>query len=112
MNRSDNGECDAVIAFSTIDSQKEALRIARAFVEARLAACVNIIPKILSVYEWKKEVCEEEEVLMVIKTQKNRVEELKALLLELHPYEVPELIVCPVADGLPDYLNWLLENTR
>lgn len=105
-------ESQAVIAFSTVDSEKEATRMARAFVEARLAACVNIIPKITSVYEWKKKVCEEAEVLLIIKTQKNRMEELKALLSELHPYEVPELIVFPVIDGLPDYLNWLFENSR
>lgn len=102
----------AVVVLTTVDSEKEATRMAHAFVEARLAACVNIIPKITSVYEWKKEVCEEQEVLLIIKTQKNRIEELKALLSELHPYDVPELIVLPVIDGLPDYLNWLFENTQ
>lgn len=98
---------EPVVAFSTIDSEKEALKIAKVLVEAHLAACVNIIPRVTSVYEWKEEICEEEEVLLVIKTHQNRLEELKATLVELHPYEVPELIVMPIIDGLPDYLNWL-----
>ena len=101
-----------IVAFSTIDSEKEGLKIAKALVESHLAACVNIVPKMTSVYEWKEELCQEEEVLLVIKTQQNRLEELKATLTELHPYEVPELIVMPVTDGLPDYLTWLMTNTK
>ncbi|OGQ48050.1 MAG: cation tolerance protein CutA [Deltaproteobacteria bacterium RIFCSPLOWO2_02_FULL_46_8] len=103
---------DAIVTLSTIDSEKEAKKIAKALVESHLAACVNIIPKITSIYEWKEEICEEEELLLVIKTQQNRLEELKATLEELHPYEVPELIVLPITDGLPDYLSWLLANTK
>jgi len=103
---------DAIVALSTIDSEKEAKKIAKALVETHIAACVNIIPKITSIYEWKEEICEEEELLLVIKTQQNRLEELKATLEELHPYEVPELIVLPITDGLPDYLSWLLANTK
>lgn len=105
-------EAEAVVAFSTVDSEKEAKRIAKALVESRLAACVNIVPKITSIYEWKEEICEETELLLIIKTQTNRLEELKATLEELHPYDVPELIICPITDGLPDYLNWVIENTK
>jgi len=101
-----------VVCLSTIDSEKEALKIAKALVEAHLAACVNIIPKVTSVYEWKGEICEETEVLLVIKTQQARLKELKATLEDLHPYEVPELIALPITDGLPDYLGWLLANTK
>ncbi len=103
---------DAIIALSTIDSEKEAKKIAKALVETHIAACVNIIPKITSIYEWKEETCEEEELLLIIKTQQSRLKELKATLEELHPYEVPELIVLPITDGLPDYLSWLLANTK
>ena len=102
---------DFVIAFSTVDTEKEASKIARALIEAKLAACVNIIPQINSVYEWKGEVCEETEQWMVIKTTQAHVEELKALLEEIHPYEVPELIFIPIVDGLPDYLHWILATT-
>ncbi|MBI4125467.1 MAG: divalent-cation tolerance protein CutA [Deltaproteobacteria bacterium] len=103
---------EPVVAFSTIDSEQEAKKIAKALVKGRLAACVNIIPKVTSIYEWKEEICEEGEFLLVIKTRTERLEELKATLGELHPYDVPELIVCPVIDGLPDYLNWVMENTK
>lgn len=103
---------EAVIVFSTVDSEAEAKKIARALVEARLAACINILPKITSIYEWKKEICEEGECLLIIKTQTSRLAELKETFAELHPYEVPELVVCPIIDGLPDYLNWLFENTK
>lgn len=105
-------QSEPVIAFSTIDDEKEAAKIAKALVEAHLAACVNIVPQMRSIYEWKEEICDEAEVLLIIKTQQNRIEELKAILEELHPYEVPELIVLPVVDGLPVYLSWLITNTK
>jgi len=103
---------DFLIALSTIDTEPEATRIAKALVEGRLAACVNILPQVKSVYEWKEEVCEESEYLLIIKTSQARVEELKAAFEELHPYEVPELVFLPVIDGLPDYLQWILTNTK
>ena len=103
---------EAVIAFSTIDSEKEAQKIAKALVESKLAACVNLIPGVTSIYEWQNEICEEREILMVIKTSAARVEELKATMEELHPYEVPELVVCPIIDGLHDYLGWVFKNTK
>lgn len=103
---------EPVVCFSTVDSEKEAKKIARALVEGRLAACVNIVPKLTSVYEWEEKICEETELLLVIKTRQERLTELKAVLEELHPYDVPELIVCPVIDGLKDYLNWVMENTK
>ncbi|MDP2600223.1 MAG: divalent-cation tolerance protein CutA [Deltaproteobacteria bacterium] len=101
-----------VVCFSTIDSEKEALKIARALVESHLAACVNIVPKVTSVYEWKEEICEETELLLIIKTQQARLKELKAALEDLHPYDVPEFIALPITDGLPDYLGWILANTK
>lgn len=107
MNRS-----EAVIAFSTIDSEEEAKKIARVLVETKLAACVNIVPKLTSIYKWKEKLCEEEEFLLLIKTSQARLEELKAVLKKLHPYEVPELIVLPLIDGLPRYLDWVIKNTQ
>lgn len=99
---------EAVIAFSTVDSEEAAKKIARALVEGRLAACVNIIPKILSIYEWKKEICEESETLLLIQTHSNSIQELKATIKELHPYEVPMLLVLPITDALEDYLRWMV----
>lgn len=103
---------EAVIAFSTVDSEKEGQKIAKALVKSKLAACVNIVPEMTSIYEWKGEICEEKEFLMVIKTSTARLDELKATLEELHPYEVPELVVCPIVDGLPDYLSWVFQHTK
>ncbi len=105
-------QSEAAIAFSTIDSEEEAKKIARALVEAKLAACVNIIPKLTSIYKWKGKLCEEEEFLLIIKTSQTRLEELKATFKKLHPYEVPELIACPIIDGLPDYLDWVIKSTQ
>ena len=104
-------EPNVIIAFSTIDTEKEAKKIARILVESHLVACVNIIPKAISIYEWKKKICEEEEFLLVLKTTVDRLEELKVTLAEIHPYEVPELTAVPVADGLPDYLLWVAQVT-
>ena len=108
MNKS---ESQFILALSTIDSEKEGLKIARALVESKLAACVNIVPKVRSVYEWEGKIAEEEEFLLIIKTTENQKEGLKEILAELHPYEVPELIFLPITDGLPDYFDWILKNT-
>ena len=105
-------QSEAVIAFSTIDSEEEAKKIACALVEAKLAACVNIVPKLTSIYQWKEKLCEEEEFLLIIKTSQARFEELKTMFTELHPYEVPELIACPIIDGLPDYLDWVIKSAQ
>ena len=101
-----------ILALSTIDSEKVGVQIAKTLVESKLAACVNIIPKVRSVYEWEGEISEEEEFLLIIKTTEQQKEDLKATLGEIHPYEVPELIFLPITDGLPDYLNWVLKNTK
>jgi len=98
-----------VVAFSTVGKPEDASRIARALVERRLAACVNVVPGLTSVYRWKGQIESEAESLLVIKTRRERVDELKAALAALHPYEVPELIVLPIEDGHAPYLAWLDE---
>lgn len=98
-----------MVAFSTVAGREDAERIARALVEGRLAACVNIVPGLTSVYRWKGAVETDAETLLVIKTRGERVEELRSALVGLHPYEVPELIVLPIQGGHPPYLAWLDE---
>lgn len=100
-----------LVLLSTAPSADEAARLARALVEERLAACVNIVPGARSIYRWQGEVCDEPEHLLVIKTTPPRREALVARLLELHPYECPEAIALPIVAGAPGYLSWLAEQT-
>jgi periplasmic divalent cation tolerance protein len=100
---------ERVVAFSTVATAQDAERIARALVERRLAACVNVLPGVVSLYRWKGEVCRGEELLLVIKTRGERLPELHEALLALHPYELPELVALPIEAGHPPYLAWLDE---
>jgi periplasmic divalent cation tolerance protein len=103
---------DKIVVLSTCASAEEAQRIARALVEKRLAACVNVIPGVRSVYHWKdragKDAIEdEEEVLLFIKTSRPLLEELREEIERLHSYEVPEIIALTVVDGSERYLSWM-----
>jgi periplasmic divalent cation tolerance protein len=95
-----------VVAFSTARAEDSA-RIAHELVEHRLAACVNVVAGVQSTYRWEGKVETEAEHLLVIKTRRDRLPALKAAFVALHPYEVPELIILPIEDGLPSYLAWL-----
>jgi periplasmic divalent cation tolerance protein len=96
-----------VVALSTVASAEDAERVARELVERRLAACVNIVPRVVSVYRWKGEVQRDDEWLLVIKTRVAAFEKLREALVALHPYEVPELVALPVAAGHLPYLRWI-----
>lgn len=81
--------------------------LATALVEARVAACVNIVPKLRSIYRWQGEVQRDDEALLVIKTSAERFEDLKREVLARHPYELPEVIAVDIADGHTPYLEWI-----
>jgi periplasmic divalent cation tolerance protein len=98
---------ERVVALSTVGTAEDAERIARALVERRLAACVNVVPKVVSVYRWKGEVSRDEELMLVIKTRRERLEALREALVGMHPYEVPELVALPIEGGLEAYLAWV-----
>lgn len=100
------------LVLSTVDTHQEAERIAQHLVEERLAACVNIVPKILSIYRWKGTLERATEHLMIIKTAEDRLPSLTHRIKELHPYEVPEVIAFSIQDGDPTYLEWILSETR
>ncbi len=86
-------------------------RIADHLVGERLAACVNIIPGLRSTYRWKNDIAHDDEVLLLIKTRSEHFAALKAAILKLHPYELPEIIAVPVSAGHTPYLDWIRENT-
>ena len=98
----------ARVVLSTAPDADTAARIARGLVEAGLAACVNIVGAVTSIYTWKGAVQEDQEVLLVIKTTAARLAELESALVRLHPYEVPELVAIAPAHVEPRYLAWLL----
>ncbi len=100
------------IVFSTIDDVEKAHELAAGLVSEKLAACVNIVPGIASVYHWRGTVEKAVENLMMIKTSEGRLEALMNRLEELHPYDVPEIVAIPVETGSPDYLRWVVEQTK
>ena len=95
------------VCLMTCPSPEVAQNLARQLLERRLVACVNLVPQITSLYWWDGKIQGDQEVLLVAKTVAERVEELKAALPGLHPYDVPELLVLSVENGLPAYLNWV-----
>ena len=98
---------ERVVALSTVGTTEDAERIARALVERRLAACVNVVPNVVSVYHWKGEVSRDQELLLVIKTRRERLDALREALVGLHPYELPELVALSVEAGHEPYLAWV-----
>lgn len=94
----------------TANSEDEATRIARALVQERLAACVNLVPSIRSIYRWQEKVEEDSETLLLIKTSANSLEALGTKIQELHSYDVPEVIALKLDRGSASYLDWLGRN--
>ena len=101
-----------VVVLVTAPSEEVAAELARALVGEGLAACVNIVPGLRSIYAWKGEVCDDPEVLLVVKTRRARFAALRDRVLALHPYELPEVIALDVADGHAPYLDWVRDRTR
>jgi periplasmic divalent cation tolerance protein len=98
-----------VVAFVTVGSAEEGERIARALVEEQLAACVNRIAAVRSIYRWQGKVEESDEDLLVIKTRRDLFDRLKERVAALHSYEVAEVIALPIVAGNENYLKWLAE---
>ena len=96
-----------IIVLSTVPDESRGHEIARALVEARLAACVTVSPPSRSTYRWEQKIVEEREHVLLIKTKAALYEDLEIKLKELHPYRVPEIIALPVSRGSEKYLEWL-----
>ena len=98
---------DKLLVLTTAGSEREADKIAHALVERRLAACVNIVPRVQSVYRWEGKVESAEEFLLIVKTTRARNEQVCAAIRELHSYKLPECISIAVDGGSEEYLRWL-----
>lgn len=103
---------EVLVVLCTFPDEKQARQIGAALVEKQAAACVNLVPGLRSIYRWEGKVNDDSEVLGIIKTTRSGFARLEALLTELHPYEVPEVLALPVEAGSTAYLDWVLRQTR
>jgi periplasmic divalent cation tolerance protein len=101
---------DKRIVLTTAGSEEEARKIARALVERRIAACVNIVPQVASIYRWQGKVEEASEWLLVVKTTAAASGQVRGAISELHSYELPECICLTIEDGSPNYLKWIADS--
>jgi periplasmic divalent cation tolerance protein len=109
--RADQGR-QAIVVLVTAVSSRQAGRIGKALVKAELAACVNIVPGICSIFRWEGKVSEEREALLIMKSRADLFGRLAAEVKRLHSYQVPEVIAFPIVHGTADYLAWIEKSTR
>ncbi len=96
-----------MVVFCTCEDQRQGMHIGEALVSERLAACVNLLPAVQSIYRWQGNIERAEEVLLLIKTTRDRFPALRDRIQELHTYDTPEIIALPISDGSEKYLTWL-----
>jgi periplasmic divalent cation tolerance protein len=102
---------NSMAVFVTCGSEEEALKIARALVDEKLAACANLVSPIRSIYRWEGKVWDEKEWLLILKSQRGKYQELEERVKALHSYSVPEIIALPITEGSSSYLRWIEEMT-
>ncbi|MBW2289596.1 MAG: divalent-cation tolerance protein CutA [Deltaproteobacteria bacterium] len=105
-------ETELCAVLTTAPDEGIAAMLARTLVEERLAACVNLIPGARSIYRWQGALQDDSEVVLIIKSHRNRTQALAARIKDLHPYELPEVLVLPVSGGSAPYLDWIATETR
>lgn len=103
---------DHCLVFCTCPNQNIAETIANKLVEQRLAACVNILPVVQSIYHWENKIVHDNEVMLIIKSMQHCFAELTQIIQSLHPYSIPEIISSPIQQGTALYLNWLSDNCK
>ncbi|MBR2524869.1 divalent-cation tolerance protein CutA [bacterium] len=101
-----------VVIFCTVPNKNDAKKISEALVQEGLAACVSTIDKVNSIFSWDNELCNENELLLIIKTRQEVFDKIEAVIKALHPYNVPEIIALPVIAGSKDYLAWVEHETE
>ncbi|XP_003385434.2 PREDICTED: uncharacterized protein LOC100640743 [Amphimedon queenslandica] len=110
MSSTSTSSC--LVTFVTCPSMEVARDLSRNILRSRLAACVNIIPQITSIYEWEGELQEDSEFLMVVKTSKDQISSLTSFIEQNHPYDVPEVISTEINHGSKKYLDWVMSSTK
>lgn len=103
---------DAIIIYCTVPDKRVAKEIAKQIVKHHLAACVSAVDRVESIFSWDGEIEKEKEVMLMIKTLRPNFENIKDLITDLHPYNVPEIIAVPIVDCSKEYLQWLVHETR
>lgn len=103
---------DYLVLFVTVSDSQEALKIANELLNRRQAACVNIVPEVHSLFWWQGKVDSAQENLLIIKTKASVLNEIVALIRQLHSYDIPEIIALPIIGGNPDYLEWVGREVR
>jgi len=98
---------DKIVVLTACDSEEEAARMARQLVEKGLASCVNILPQVRSFYRWKNKIEDSREFVLLIKSRRDVFDALRAEIVKMHSYEIPEVLALPVVDGLDAYLAWV-----
>lgn len=103
---------DIIVVYCTVPTKKLAKEITQVLMRHRLAACVSMIENVKSVFSWEGEVCEEKEILLMIKTRRANYGKIKLVIEDMHTYNVPEIIALPIVDCSEDYLKWLVKETE
>jgi periplasmic divalent cation tolerance protein len=106
----DSQMTETVVVLVTAPNAEKAAEIARTLVEEKLAACGSVVPAVRSIYRWQGEVREEAEALLVLKAPRKRLQELSDRVVQLHPYEVPEVIGLPIEGGNERYIDWIVQS--
>ena len=103
---------DIIVIYCTVTNKKLAKDITKVLLKHKLAACVSMIDNVKSTFSWDGEVCEEREILLMIKTRRNLYGKVKLVIEDMHNYNVPEIIALPIVDCSEDYLKWLVKETE
>lgn len=101
---------DGIVVLITASSEKEAQKIGNKLIKENLVACANIIPGIQSIFKWKRDVCQEEELLLILKSKMDKLDDIITMVKRMHSYQVPEIIALPIVGGAEDYLQWMEES--
>ncbi|MBO5738562.1 divalent-cation tolerance protein CutA [bacterium] len=103
---------DIIMIYCTVPNKKLAKNITKVIMKHKLAACVSMVENVKSVFSWDSEICEEKEIMMMIKTRRDNYGKIKLVIEDMHSYSIPEIIAVPIVDCSEDYLKWLIKETE